>query len=84
MTCKGCHSDKQRLFNGEFAIHFRGVESLDKPIVWVFPEIMVCLHCGLTEFTVPEKELQVLEEGLPVKGAVALFPTTTPREEKSE
>ena len=84
MTCKGCHSDKQRLFNGEFAIHFRGVESLDKPIVWVFPEIMVCLHCGLTEFTVPEKELQVLEEGFPVKGAVALFPTTTPREEKSE
>jgi len=45
---------------------------------------MVCLHCGLTEFTVPEKELQVLEQGFPVNGAVALFSTTTSRQEKSE
>jgi len=70
MTCKGCHSDKQRLFNGEFAIHFRGLEGLDKPIVWVFPEIVVCMHCGLTEFIVPERELQSLEQASPVKGGV--------------
>jgi len=63
---------KQRLFNGEFAIHFRGLEGLDKPVVWVFPEIIVCLHCGLTEFIVPERELQVLVQGVPVKGAVVL------------
>lgn len=70
MTCKGCHSERQNVFNGEIAIHFRGLEGLDKPIVWIFPEIVVCLHCGLTEFTVPERELQVLSQGSPVKGAV--------------
>lgn len=78
MTCKRCHSDKQGVFNGEFAIHFRGLEGLDKPIVWVFPKIVVCLHCGLTEFTVPERELQVLEQGSPVKGAVVLAKKVAP------
>ena len=72
MTCKACHSDKQRVFNGETAIHFPGLDGLDKPIVWVFPKLVVCLHCGFTEFTVPERELQVLEQGSPVKGAVVL------------
>ena len=75
VTCKGCHSDRQRMFNGELAIHFRGLEGLDKPIVWVFPKLVVCLHCGSTEFTVPERELQVLVQGSPVKGAVILDET---------
>jgi len=26
MTCKACHSDKQRVFNGETAIHFPGLD----------------------------------------------------------
>ena len=70
MACKGCHSDRQRVFNGEIAIHFRGLGGVDQPIVWVFQETVVCLHCGFTEFTVPERELQVLSQGSPVEGAV--------------
>jgi hypothetical protein len=61
------------VFNGETAIHFPGLEGLDKRIVWVFPKLVVCMHCGFTEFTVPERELQVLEQGSPVKGAVVLI-----------
>jgi len=72
MTCKGCHSEKQRVFNGEIAIHFPGLEGQDKPIVWVFPKLVVCLHCGFAEFAVPERELQVLTQGSPVEGAVVL------------
>ena len=72
MTCKGCHSEKQRVFNGEIAIHFPGLVGQDKPIVWVFPKLVVCLHCGFAEFTVPERELQVLTQGSPVEGAVVL------------
>ncbi len=72
MPCKACHSDKQSVFNGETAIHFPGVDGLDKPIVWVFPKLVVCLHCGFTEFTVPERELTVLVTGAPVEGAVVL------------
>jgi hypothetical protein len=60
MACKRCASDRQGSFNGEIALHFPGLEGLDKPIVWVFPKVVVCLRCGLAEFIVPEGELVVL------------------------
>jgi len=74
MTCNRCHSEKQNVFNGEVAIHFSGLTGLEKPIVWIFPKLVVCLQCGFTEFTVPERELQVLEQASPVEGAVVLWP----------
>jgi len=72
MYCKGCHSDKQSVFNGEVAIHFSGHEGLDKSMVFVFPKLAVCFHCGFTQFTIPTRELQVLERGSPVVGAAVL------------
>jgi hypothetical protein len=72
MICKQCACDNQSSFTGEVAVHFPGLKGLDKPIVWVFPKLLVCLHCGLTEFTVPEKELSVLVRGTAVEGAVVL------------
>jgi hypothetical protein len=62
MACKSCHSKNQREFDGELAIHFPGLKGLDKPIVWVFPKLLVCLDCGFTEFAVPESELRQLVE----------------------
>ena len=67
--CKSCQSGNQRTFTGEIAIHFPGLKDLNKPIVWVFPRMSVCLDCGLAEFVVPEKELEVLRTGVPVEGA---------------
>jgi len=66
--CKACQSRTQREFNGEIAIHFPGLEGLDKPIVWVFPQLLVCLGCGFTEFSIPESELQLLAKGLAASG----------------
>ena len=43
------------------AIHFSGLKNLDKPAVWVFSEIAICLVCGTAEFTLPESELRRLE-----------------------
>jgi hypothetical protein len=63
MSCKSCHAEKQHVFNGEVAIHFPGLKGLDKPIVWVFPKVVVCLNCGFTEFVVPESELRRLVQG---------------------
>ena len=63
MTCKTCGSDKQKKFTAEMAIHFPGLKGLEKPIVWVFPELLVCLNCGNAEFAVPETELRVLAKG---------------------
>jgi hypothetical protein len=71
MPCKACQSDDQRTFNGEIAIHFPGLKGLDKPIVWAFPKLVVCLDCGFTEFSVPEAELRLLSEGTTAQGAFA-------------
>jgi hypothetical protein len=59
-TCKSCSSDEQQKFQGEVAMHFPGLDGLNKPIVWVFPEILVCLNCGLAEFVVPEERRNIL------------------------
>jgi hypothetical protein len=72
MVCKRCTSDNQRAFSGEVAIQFPGLKGLDKPIVLVYPTLLVCLECGLTEFTVAEKELSILAAGLAVAGAGVL------------
>ena len=57
-SCRSCQSANQSTFNGEIAIHYPGLEGLDKPIVWVFPVLRVqgseshltiecALHLGL-------------------------------------
>jgi hypothetical protein len=45
------------------AIHFPGLKNVNKPTVWLFPEVLICLDCGVSEFTVPETELRVLVTG---------------------
>ena len=72
MGCKRCDSESQGSFNGEIAIHFPGLEGLDKPIVWIFPKLAVCLGCGTTEFSVPERELGMIVNGAAVEGTVLL------------
>jgi hypothetical protein len=44
-------------------IHFPGLKNIGKHVLWVFPELVVCLDCGTAEFTVPEAELRQLAEG---------------------
>jgi len=72
--CKVCQSCNERIVYAEIALHFSGLEGLNKPIVWVFPKVSVCLDCGSSEFKVPERELQVLATGKPVAGAVVSPP----------
>jgi hypothetical protein len=63
MPCKSCVSVNQKKFTAEMGIHFPGLENIDKPTVWVFPEVIVCLDCGTAEFAVPEAELHQLAKG---------------------
>ena|ERR1700722_9132760 len=62
-ACPSCGSVNQSRFPTEMAIHFPGLKNVNKPTVWVFPEVLVCLDCGVSEFTVPETELGVLVSG---------------------
>jgi len=49
----------------EIGIRFPGLKNIDKPVVWVFPELVVCLDCGTAEFAVPEAELGNLQKAMP-------------------
>ncbi len=63
MPCNSCGSVNQRKFTGEIGIHSSGLKNIDKPVVWVFPELVVCLDCGTAQFAVPEAELRQLAKG---------------------
>jgi hypothetical protein len=45
------------MFIGEMGIRSPGLKNIDKPSVWVFPELIVCFDCGRTDFLIPENEL---------------------------
>lgn len=63
MPCKSCGSVDQRNFSAKMAIHFLELKNIDKPSVWVFPAVVVCLNCGTAEFAVPVEDLRQLKEG---------------------
>jgi hypothetical protein len=63
MRCKSCGAVNRRKFTAEIGIHSPGLKNIDVPVVWLFPELAVCLGCGMTEFAVPEAELLLLAKG---------------------
>lgn len=69
MSCLLCGSDNEAEFAAEMIVHFRGLKNLDKPGVWVFPKLLVCLHCGSSYFTVPQSELALIARGNEANGA---------------
>ncbi len=69
MTCKSCSSENQRKFSSEIIVHFAGLKNLDTPPVFVFPELLVCLDCGFTEFAIPEAEVSLLGQATSAHGA---------------
>jgi hypothetical protein len=63
LPCLSCSSLRKMEFSGEICLHFPGgLKSLDNPQVWAFPQVVVCLDCGSARFTVPEKELKLIQE----------------------
>jgi len=68
VMCRSCGSSNLTQFGSEIIIHFSGLKNLDKPPVMLFPKILICLDCGVTEFTVPKAELDQLGE----RGAMSM------------
>jgi hypothetical protein len=54
MSCRVCASENQSGFPTEIAIHLAG---LSTPHVFLFPQVVVCMDCGFTEFSIPKTEL---------------------------
>jgi hypothetical protein len=63
MVCPSCRSVKQAEFTAEMIIHSPGLKNIDRPSIWLFPELLVCLDCGFCRFTVSETELASIAEG---------------------
>jgi hypothetical protein len=62
MVCRQCVSNKLKVFRAELTIQFPDREGLNKPPVLVFPKLMVCLDCGLTEFQLLAEQLAQLKD----------------------
>jgi len=60
MKCTLCASDNQAEFSSEIHIHFRSRKNLDKPGIFLFPKLLVCLNCGFSPLTIPETEFREL------------------------
>ena len=61
ITCS-CSLDSRRTSNGEVALHVPGLEGLEKPTLFVFPAVQVCLNCGFAAFVVDDADLRSLRE----------------------
>ena len=66
MSCKSCESNHQSLFSGEVAVRFPGLHNLDRLAALLFPELLVCLDCGFTEFVIADSDLRLLAQDAPV------------------
>jgi len=60
MECTLCGSRNQAEFTADVMIHFSGLKNVDNPGVLACAEILICLDCGFSRFTIPETELRVL------------------------
>ena len=60
VECPSCSSKNQCAPNAEIALHFPGLRGLDKPIVWAFPKVLICLNCGFAVFELADAPLKEL------------------------
>lgn len=60
MNCSKCTSRALAEFSAETMVHCSGIENKDFPGLLLFPELLVCLECGSTQFVIPESELRQL------------------------
>ena len=60
MSCKSCGSENLGKFRGEIAIQSFWLENPDETPVFVWPELAVCLDCGVARFAVPARDMRVL------------------------
>ena len=61
MTCKRCGSNQVKDFDGEVAIRIPEREGADKATGMLFPELIVCVRCGVVEFMLPTDKLELLK-----------------------
>jgi hypothetical protein len=69
MPCSLCMSRNQTEFPAEVNIHFISPKNLNIPGVLAFPKVLICMDCGASWFTLPERELRELKDGIAASAA---------------
>ena len=64
MPCVSRGSSNPAECASETNIHLPGLKNLDNPGFLVFPQVEVCLDCGLTQFTLQATKPRLLGEAL--------------------
>jgi hypothetical protein len=62
--CKDCASTHLTVLDAEANIHFRGLKALNKPAIFIFSKLVVCLGCGLTQFKLEGQQVELLRENI--------------------
>ena len=57
MTCRSCASEYQTEVLAEINIHFPKSDGAGDSDILLFRSVVLCLHCGLAEFSLSEYEL---------------------------
>jgi hypothetical protein len=65
MSCPICGLGNQVEFSAEMIVHLGGLKHLDKSGVLLFPNLLVCVSCGFSRFTVSKAELELLVSDSP-------------------
>ena len=60
MGCSSCASANLTKFTSETMIHPTGFKNAANPGILVFPKLLVCFECGVSQFTLSEADLRQL------------------------
>lgn len=71
LSC-ACGLDNLMEFDAEMAIHFPGLRGLNKPPIFTFPKLVICLRCGSTQCNISPTELRLLRESAASVEEIAL------------
>ena len=71
--CNTCGSTRVNKLRAELALHFDGLKNIDKPVLWTFPEVVVCTDCGEADIHFPPHELQWWEQDAQRKQTRVIF-----------
>jgi hypothetical protein len=66
MACGQCGSGNQKEFPAEICVHLPDLRNLNTPPTLAFPKLLVCLHCGFTQFALSDDALRLLTQDAPV------------------
>jgi hypothetical protein len=74
MSCTRCLSLHETELNTEINFHLHGLANMDDSGIFVFPKVLVCLDCGLSQFVVEEQELAQIVERSARRGVLGVKP----------